>query len=187
MNNLTDNEIIQSVLRGNQGDFSLLVDRYKDKGFSLLKRMLRNSLDAEELLQDCFLKAFNSLSQFRFEAKFSTWFYRIVYNSALSFISSKRKKMEKELTSLEDVTEIRDESKIYAESENMKQYFANIINSLPPRYSSIINMFYIDDMSLDEISTVTNLSIVNIKVILHRSRIALKELILKHNLQEELL
>jgi RNA polymerase sigma factor (sigma-70 family) len=187
MNNLKDDDIIQSVIRGNHNDFSLLIDRYKDKGFSLLRRMLRNHLDAEEVLQDCFLKAFNSLSQFRFESKFSTWFYRIVYNSAISFISSKRRKMEGELTSIEDLIELKDEPKIYAEIENTSKYITEVVNLLPPKYSAIINMFYMDEMSLDEISKVTGLSLVNVKVILHRSRNALRDLILKHNLQEELL
>jgi len=82
MNKLSDQEILDSVICGNQADYSIIVDRYKNKAFSLLKRMLKNEQDAEETLQDCFLKAYNSLSNFKGEAKFSTWFYRIVYNTA---------------------------------------------------------------------------------------------------------
>jgi RNA polymerase sigma-70 factor (ECF subfamily) len=78
MKKLSDQEILDSVIRGNQADYSIIVDRYKNKAFSLLKRMLKNEQDAEETLQDCFLKAYNSLSNFKGEAKFSTWFYRIV-------------------------------------------------------------------------------------------------------------
>ena len=92
MKHLSDIEIIESIKRGNAADFSLLVNRYKDKAFSLLKRLLKNEMDAEEVLQDCFLKAFNSLKDFRQEAKFSTWFYRIVYNTGLTTIASQKKK-----------------------------------------------------------------------------------------------
>ncbi len=92
MKNLSDLEIIESVLRGNHSDFSLLINRYKNKAFSLLKRMLKNEMEAEEVLQDCFLKAFNGLKSFKQESKFSTWFYRIVYNSALTRLSSSKKK-----------------------------------------------------------------------------------------------
>jgi RNA polymerase sigma-70 factor (ECF subfamily) len=188
MKNLTDNEIIESVKRGNSADFSLLVDRYKNKGFSLLRRMLKNELDAEEVLQDCFLKAYQSLSLFRQESKFSTWFYKIVYNSALSFLSSKRRKEEKELLSIDEEFDLNKfDDQIYVETENLSQYISRLIEKLPEKFSGIINMFYIDEMTLDEISKVTGLSIVNVKVILHRSRNALRELILKHNYQEELL
>ncbi|NCS87632.1 MAG: hypothetical protein GW789_02650, partial [Ignavibacteria bacterium] len=55
---LTDSEIIESIKRGNQSDYSILVDRYKNKAYSLLKRMLKNNMEAEEVLQDSFLKAF---------------------------------------------------------------------------------------------------------------------------------
>ena len=82
MKNLTDQQIIESILKGNNADFALLVDRYKDRAFSLLKRMLKNEMDAEEALQDAFLKMFNSLKDFRAESKFSTWFYKIVFNTA---------------------------------------------------------------------------------------------------------
>ena len=80
MKNLTDVEIIESVKKGNQADYTVLIDRYKNKAFTMLKRMLKNDFEAEEVLMDAFLKAYNNLSSFKFEAKFSTWFYRIVYN-----------------------------------------------------------------------------------------------------------
>jgi len=92
MNNLSDQEIIDSINRGNQSDYSIIVDRYKNKAFSLLMRMLKNQQDAEETLQDCFIKAYNSLGSFKGESKFSTWFYRIVYNTALTRLSSKKRK-----------------------------------------------------------------------------------------------
>ena len=70
MKDLTDLEIIASVKRGNQSDYAIIIDRYKNKAFSLIKRMLKNELEAEEVLQDCFFKAYNALSSFRQEAKF---------------------------------------------------------------------------------------------------------------------
>ena len=60
--------------------------------------MLRNDSDAEEVLQDCFLKAYKALNNFNGDAKFSTWFYRIVYNTALTKLSSKKRKIESEMT-----------------------------------------------------------------------------------------
>ena len=63
MKDLTDLEIIASVKRGNQADYAIIIDRYKNKAFSLVKRMLKNEMEAEEVLQDCFLKAYYALEQ----------------------------------------------------------------------------------------------------------------------------
>ena len=90
MKNLTEQEIIKSVISGNHGDFALLIDMYKDRAFTLLKKMLKNEMDAEEALQDSFLKTFNSLKNFRADSKFSTWLYRIAYNMAISKVRKKK-------------------------------------------------------------------------------------------------
>jgi RNA polymerase sigma factor (sigma-70 family) len=95
MRNISDSEVIESVRKGNQADYSIIVNRYKNKAFSLLKRMLKNEFDAEEVLQDCFMKAFKSLNSFKGESKFSTWFYRIVYNTALTKLSSKKERLNR--------------------------------------------------------------------------------------------
>lgn len=187
MKKLSDIEIIESVKRGNEADFSLLIERYKDKAFSLLRRMLKNEMDAEETLQDCFLKAYNSLHSFRQDAKFSTWFYKIVYNSALTVIASKKRQVESKMSSIEDHFDLSDkDAKIYSQSENSEQYILKLVDELPPRSALVIILFYIDGMSLNEVSQVLDLSLVNTKVILHRSRTALRDMLLKHNYQEEI-
>ncbi len=185
MKKLTDLEIIDSILKGNHGDFSLLIDRYKNKAFSLLKRILNNEMDAEEALQDSFLKAFNSLNSFRRDSKFSTWFYRIVYNTGLTVAASKKRKIEKEMSSVDDHFDLSaEDDMVYATTDNAKEYIHEMINKLPVRHALVIILFYIDNMSLNEISQVMDISLVNTKVLLHRSRNALRDLLLKHNYQE---
>lgn len=188
MKNLTDEQIIDSIKRGNKTDFALLVDRYKDRAFSLLRKILKNEMDAEEALQDSFMKVFNSLDSFRFESKFSTWFYKVTYNTGLTVLASKKRQIEKEMTSLEDHFDLGDEDdRIYSESENVKQYILKLVDKLPPRNALVVILFYIDDMSLKDISEILDISLVNTKVLLHRSRNSLRDLILKHNYQEEVL
>ncbi|MBI9070645.1 MAG: RNA polymerase sigma factor [Melioribacteraceae bacterium] len=185
---MTDIEIIESIKRGNEADFSLLIDRYKDKAFSLLSRILKNEMDAEEVLQDCFLKAYSSLNNFRQDAKFSTWFYRIVYNTALTVVGAKKRQTEKQMSSIEDHYDLEDkDNKIYAETDNAKEYIMKMIDQLPIKSALVIILYYLDGLSLSEIGNVMGLSLVNTKVILHRSRNALKDLLLKHNYHEEML
>ncbi len=188
MRHLSDIEIIDSINRGNFSDYSLIVNRYKDRAFSLLKRLLKNEFDAEEALQDSFLKAFNSLKDFRKDSQFSTWFYKIVYNTGLTVISSKRRKIEHEMSSIDDEFDLGScDEEIYSRSENVREYVLKMVDKLPVRGALVVILFYLDGMSLSEISQVMGTSLVNTKVLLHRSRNALKDLLLKHNYQEEML
>ena len=147
MKHLSDIEIIESVKRGNTADFSLLIKRYQDRAFSLLKRLLKNEMDAEEALQDCFMKAFNALKDFRQDAKFSTWFYKIVYNTGLTLIASNKRKLEQEMTSIDEHFELAadDDNEIYATSENARAYVRkkfdkkNIEVKIDQIYQSILN------------------------------------------------
>ena len=188
MNKLSDQEILNSVMRGNQADYSIIVDRYKNKAFSLLKRMLKNEQDAEETLQDCFLKAYNSLSNFKGEAKFSTWFYRIVYNTALTKLSSKKRKTENQMTSVDDHFDLKSDYDFRSsEKEDLSVFINDLVNQLPERFATVINLYYLNEMSCEEISKILEISVSNVKVILHRSRNALKDIIIEKNLVEELI
>ena len=188
MKKLSDQEIIDSIRRGNQSDYAIIVDRYKNKAFSLLKRMLKNEQDAEETLQDCFIKAYNSLNNFKGESKFSTWFYRIVYNTALTKLSSKKRRTESEMSSIDEHFNLTsDYDLVSSERKDLNKFINNLVNQLPEKYATVINLFYLNEMSCEEISKVLDISVSNVKVMLHRSRNALKDYIIKNDLVEELI
>jgi RNA polymerase sigma-70 factor (ECF subfamily) len=82
---------ISQVLEGKVNTFSYLVDRHKDKAFNLAFRICGNREEAEEIAQDAFLKAYRSLKYFKMKSSFATWLYRIVYNTAISLVRSRKK------------------------------------------------------------------------------------------------
>lgn len=188
MKKLSDNEIIDSILKGNENDYTLLIDRYKDRAYSLLCNMLKNNMDAEEALQDSFIKVYGSLKNFRGESKFSTWLYKIVYNTGLTILSGKKRSIEMQMDSLDDVYYLKiDDDEIYATSENAKEYLLKMVDKLPIRNSLVLILFYMDNFSVKDLSEVLGLSLVNCKVLLHRSRNLLRDLLLQHNYIEEIL
>ncbi len=188
MRELTDKEIIESVRKGNHSDFEILVDRYKNKAFSLLCSMLKDKMDAEEALQDAFVRAYYGLKNFKYSSRFSTWFYRIVYNSALSRLSVKKRKIEKEMISADEKLNIADEFNTgHTEEKNLSEFIKRLVDKLPESYASVLTMFYLEGMTCEEISEVTNRSVPNVKVLLYRSRNALKDMVLRHNYTVELL
>lgn len=186
MKNLTDYEIIESVQKGNTADFVLIVERYKNRAFSMLKRMLKSEPEAEEALQDCFLKCYNALDKFRSDSKFSTWFYKITYNTALTRLSGKKRKIVSEMKSIDDEPNLAVPESAGVEQKDFSEFVVSLVDELPVKFAAIINMFYLNGMSCEEIAEVTDTSAANVKVTLHRARTALRELIEKKDLMKEL-
>ena len=150
--------------------------------------MLKNDFDAEEVLMDCFMKVYNNLGTFKYESKFSTWFYRIVYNTALTKLSSAKRKIENEMSSVDDLHNL--ESNYNADdlvNDDLSMLVKKIVNELPPKNAAVITMFYLEEMKTEEISEVLQISVTNVKVILHRSRNLLREIIEKRNLLQEII
>src|SRR5688572_12030638 len=84
-----DEAIVRLVRNGNAAAFGELVDRYKDKALSLTVRILKSEHEAEDALQEAFVKAYTSIATFRYESKFATWFYRIVYTTCLNILKKR--------------------------------------------------------------------------------------------------
>lgn len=172
MNTLDDRIYIEQVINGNTAAFTVLVDKYKDMVFTIANRIARNQEDAEEIAQDTFLKAFHSLESFKRKSKFSTWLYRIVYNTAISKIRKKRP----EITALDEVMienysiDEVDHEVNGLDSEEQKNLINLALEKLNEDESTVISLYYLNECSIEEISEITGLTKSNVKVKLHRSR-----------------
>jgi RNA polymerase sigma-70 factor (ECF subfamily) len=146
-------------------------------------RIMRNTMDAEEVTQDVFVKAFQRLAEFEGTGKFSTWLYSIAYRTAISAIRNRKERGE----SLEELKEMGVEPSVEP-SESMadrKRVLEFALATLAPEDAAILTMFHLEEMSVEEIVTVTELGASNVKVKLHRGRKKLHE-ILRHHLKDEL-
>ena len=170
-----DQVYIDKVLNGDLSAYSKLVDHHKDMAFSIALKIVRIREDAEEIVQDAFIKAYQKLSSFRKDAKFSTWLYRIVYNAAISH-TRKRRLESTELTpgTIENysVDEIG-EGISQMDAEQQKKLMNKLIDQLPALEFTLINLYYRKELSIDEISGITDLSASNVKVKLFRIRKAM--------------
>jgi len=165
-------DIINQVLGGNAAAFRMIVDAYKDLIFTIVIKIVRNREEAEEVTQDTFLKAYHALSSFKNESKFSTWIYRIAYNTA---ISRTRKKVFVTSTIDEFVIENYSENAIQDTLEQLNEnerltVLRKAINELNNDEQFLINLFYFNKQSIDEICRITELTEANVKVKLHRIR-----------------
>ena len=86
-----DISLVNRILRGETPAYRELVNRHKDYAFTIAYRILNNREDAEEAAQDAFVRAFNALPNFNRESKFTTWFYRVIINAALTIQQKKNR------------------------------------------------------------------------------------------------
>lgn len=182
----TDNEIILRVIDGDQRAYAELVDRHKDRAMTLAVRMLKNRHDAEEALQDAFVRAFRALPSFERRSSFSTWFYRIVFNVCSSALS---KGGETNLLSIDQESDEEMQMQIPSDDaapdiDFENQEFSAIvraeIDAMEARYSSILTMFFLQEMSYDEIIAVTGLPLGTVKNRLFRARMLLRKAVERH-------
>ncbi|MGK0252815.1 MAG: RNA polymerase sigma factor (sigma-70 family) [Mariniflexile sp.] len=183
-----DQHYINLILNGDARAFSILVDRYKDLVFSLTIKMLKNREEAEEVSQDTFIKVYKSLPKFKGDSKFSTWIYKIAYNSCLDRLK-KNKKFYNNVP-IDEFTENQvktiDNALENLETKEREQAIQDCIALLPSEDGFLLTLYYFEDQSLEEISKVMDLTPNNVKVKLFRSRKKLAT-ILKERLEPEII
>jgi RNA polymerase sigma factor (sigma-70 family) len=174
----TDLMLIERILSGQTDQYSLLVKRHQRFVFTLALRFAKNREDAEEIAQDCFVKAYKALGTFKQTSKFSTWLYTITYTTAMTFL---RKKRLDTLSISDDETFIQLENHTSGfmansyEKKDSYKFLNEAITQLSIDDAAVITLFYQGEQSLEEIGATLCMAPNTIKVKLHRARQRLKE------------
>ena len=174
----TDLALITAVLNGNTAVYSELVKRHERFVFTLALRFTKNREDAEEVAQDCFVKAYRALGTFRHTSKFSTWLYSITYTSAMTALRKKKLttiSLDDEEYTLQPVNSSSAYETDAIEKKSAYVYLNQAIDSLLPDDAAIITLFYKGEQSLEEIGKALFMEPNTVKVKLHRARTRLKE------------
>jgi RNA polymerase sigma-70 factor (ECF subfamily) len=176
--NKSDIELISQVLEGDKQAYAQLIKRHQRFVFTLALRFSKSREDAEEIAQDCFIKAYRALHTFKQTSKFSTWLYRIVYTTSMTFLRKKRldtQSIDDESSIIQLESRISELSSSEVEHKS-KMVFVNLaISRLLPDDAAIITLFYQGEQSLEEIGQTLGMEANTVKVKLHRARHRLKE------------
>lgn len=176
-----DQEIVDAIRAGNTRRYAALVDRHKDRALTLALRLVGDREEAEELVQDGFLRAYDSLGQFRGDARFSTWFYRILYNLCMTRVTRRRdtprsldgpehELPEKDLLASEEPGALE-----RLEESEMQNLLSAEVASLPENFRIAVTLFYVQELSYEEMAGVTGLPLGTIKTNLFRGRTLLRK------------
>lgn len=179
MDRQDDHYYIEQVLKGNTSVYAYLVNKYQDMVYGLALKLLKNKEDAEELAQDSFVKAYQSLTLYRMESKFSTWLYRITYNGCISLLRKRKVKMRwLDEERLSDQDEVRVQEQLQGiDKAELAKYLKLAMDRLPEQDQVLLTLCYYEDQKMEEISQITGLTESNVKVKIHRARKKMYELL----------
>ena len=181
-----DAELVRAINAGQSERFHELVRRYEQKVYNFGLRVCGNQRDAEDIVQETFLNVYRYLKDFRYEAKFKNWLYRIAISTCLKAKRKSKYAPEREL-SLEEFAP-QDEAAITKEmprwaslpldqllNEELAAVIKEAILTLPKKYRLVIVLRDIEGFSTQETAQILNLTPSNVKVRLHRARLFLRD------------
>jgi len=169
---------IRKVLKGDTSAFGYFVEAYQDMAITIAYRVCGNKQDAEDIVQNAFVKAFHNLHTFRLDSKFSTWFYRIVYNTAITDTRGSAHNTEFVDYKVIDTDSYSDMDTMTQIEENERNAMINeALDKMPKDESVLLTLYYLEDNPVKDIALITNLTESNVKVKLHRARKRFGEII----------
>lgn len=175
----TDEQLVRKSQNDDERAFGQLVSRYESKVYSLALKMLRNPEDAEDVLQDTFLRAYRGIKSFKGNSTFSTWVYRITANSALMRL----RKRQLPTVSIDDADEreapinIADWAPGPVEqmlNQETQAAMTEAIEALPPEFRQVFVLRDIEELSNAEVAEILDLSVAAVKSRLHRARLKVR-------------
>ena len=179
--------IVQQVLEGNTNAFEELVLEYEKKVYNVALRILGNSEDAADMTQEAFIKAFNSLSGFRGDSKFSVWLTRIVSNLCLDFLRSRSRRPTVSLSVEDDegddvqldIADVSQSPELLLERSLTRESVRRGLKALPEDYREILLLREIQGLSYDEIAEALNIEVGTVKSRIFRGRKKLCDYLIK--------
>ena len=175
---MTEKKLIESCINGDRKSQKDLFDRFAGKMFSLCKRYARNVQESEDMLQEAFVKVFNSLDKYSYKGSFEGWIRRIVVNTCLRYL-------EKDKISFEnfDLVEYSASNVIQSSAiDNLaEEELLNLIAKLPDGYKMVFNLYVIEGYSHKEIAEMIGIGESTSRSQLVKARKLLKDLLIQHN------
>ena len=174
----TDEEVVARVLAGETALFEIILRRYNQRLYRVAYSILRDEAEAEDVMQDAYVRAYQHLDQFAGRAKFSTWLTRIAVHEALARV--RRRKRVQELDAephggdMHPLPSTLPNPEQQASQHELVGLLQSAVLALPPKYRSVLMLRDIEEMSTSDTAEALELTEENVKVRLHRARVLLR-------------
>lgn len=178
-------EWIQSFQAGDQQAFEELIRPHEKKVYNIALKLVKNEHDAYDLAQEALLKVYKALENFEYKSNFSTWLYRITYNTCLDFLRKEKKNWQVSLDEEKEdgvKLEIEDKSptpEIAFEAKMTRQMISEAMDELDEVQRAVVVLRDVEGLTYDEIASLTDLNIGTVKSRINRGRTKLKALLME--------
>lgn len=183
---MTDSELINIILKGEESHFRFLIDRYKNQVLRTCFGFTQSQADAEDIAQEVFIEVYESLSSFRHESKFSTWIYRIAINKSLNFLrKEKRRKIfrsiEEMLTGkpynyIDNSRQPDDFSDPDTDLKNLKKALCQI----PTNQKTALTLYTYQDLTYKQIADIMGISLSSVESLIFRAKKSLRKILVEN-------
>jgi len=194
MEQQAEQDLMERCRGGDRRAFADLVDHYKILVFNLVDRMIFDKALVEDVAQEVFIRVYQGLPGFRGESKLSTWIYRVAYNVCVAELERARHRVD--VVSIDDKgdeegprLELRDnrqDVEVMLAQIDFGRTIQKFLDRLPPRYKGMLTLYYLQEMSYEEIGAVMTLPLGTVKTHLHRAKQALRNMIVEAGLWQEM-
>lgn len=168
--NFSDKEILKRFKEDNPDyAFQLLVQKYQERLYAVIRKILISHEDTNDILQESFIKIYQNLNKFRSDSQLFSWMYRIAMNEALSFIRKQKRQYVFSPLSYEDrlIDNLRSDE--YFDGDEVQRKLQEAILKLPQKQRIVFNMKYYDDLKYTEISEILKTSVGALKASYHHA------------------
>lgn len=170
-----ENKLIKLAKGGDRAAFGQLVKLHKDFTFSVIMNIVKNRQDAEDIMQNVFIKVFYQLKKFDERSKFSTWVYRIATNESLTFKRLYKHKFDTE-QALQEVG-VKNKVEKDLEKQDQQKHVLEALEQLTDAEKLVVSLFYLKEHKIKEIAKISDKTESWVKVVLHRGRGKLKSIL----------
>lgn len=171
-----EKKMIAQIINGDTNAFSSLVDKYQNLIFHVVKRVVPEQMDAEDISQEVFVKVYRSIGSFKYQSKLSTWIAKTAYLTALNHVKKNKRRLTEDYP--EDVIGLKsdqDSPEEQLSKKNTSEYLNKLIEQLPEQYRIVVTLFHLEEFSVEEINETTGMPEGTIKSYLYRARKMLKD------------
>ena len=182
-NSLSDEELVEKVRIENSELYVEIVKRHQQKLYRYLNYLTNNSPEAEDLVQNVFIKTYQNLFDFNTKRKFSSWIYLIAHNEGINFIRNRKRKKQ---ISLEDLNSpLVDNNNFFNDNligKEIQRKVKQCLDELEPKYSEPLILYYFEDKSYKEISDILRIPIKTVGTFIFRGKKIMKDICQKRGI-----
>lgn len=179
---LEDKELLHRFRQADTKEkaFAALINKYKERLYWHIRRMVVEHEDANDILQNMFIKVWNSLENFREDSQLYTWLYRIATNESLTFLEQQKRRSAVSLTDVESGLSNKVKADQNFDANKLEWKLQLAIQSLPDKQRVVFNLRYYDEMPYEEMSRVLETSEGALKASYHHAAKKIQDYILNH-------